>query len=165
MFTDSMAVSEIGDVISKLQKKFGVSSDRALSEELGLSHSGIAMARKKETLPYAAIVLACIKKGVSLDEIFEIESKSKSNDATFNDKKPTVESSGSVRNSTEDALAALALVEEIMDDLLEPKHLDAERELIIRNKLRPMLIEKAFEHNFNEIMVKTIAEGALYMAY
>ena len=64
----------------------------------------------------------------------------------------------------DDLLAANALVDKILEELLFTKNLPAERELAICKKLRPMLIQKAFEHNLNEVFVKTIAEGALYMA-
>ncbi|KZN39826.1 hypothetical protein [Pseudoalteromonas luteoviolacea] len=164
MVIDSISESEIDLVIERLRKELGVKSNRALSEKLGLSHSGVAMARKKGTLPYGPIVNGCIHYKISLDEVFGIELDQASGSSSTEEKEPTKSEEVS-RNSAEDALAAIALVEQIIDDLLYPKNLDAERELLIRKKLRPMLIEKTFEHNFNEVMVKTIAEGALYMAF
>ncbi|OCQ21942.1 hypothetical protein A7985_09030 [Pseudoalteromonas luteoviolacea] len=163
MIDDSIDL-EIEEVVDRLQKRFAVKSDRALSMKLGLSHSVIAMAKKKRSLPYAAIVSMCKKEKISLDEVFGIEVDQASGSSSTEEKEPTKSEEVS-RNSAEDALAAIALVEQIIDDLLYPKNLDAERELLIRKKLRPMLIEKTFEHNFNEVMVKTIAEGALYMAF
>ncbi|USE71509.1 hypothetical protein CTT31_20705 [Pseudoalteromonas maricaloris] len=158
MLDANIADTEIDKVIELLHEKFDVSSDRALSLKLGLSHSGIAMAKKKGTLPYAAIVNACIKNEISLDEVFGIAVNQLQNRSP-KDKKD----SSLPKNSVEDALVALALVEKITDDLLYSKNLDAERELLVRKKLQPMLIQKAYEHNFNEIMIRTIAEGALYM--
>ena len=61
-------------------------------------------------------------------------------------------------------LAAHALVEKVLEELLYTKKLPAERELLICKKLRLILIQKAFEHNMNEVFVKTVAERALYMA-
>ncbi|KZN30074.1 hypothetical protein N480_03775 [Pseudoalteromonas luteoviolacea S2607] len=164
MLGDSITESDIDKVIDILRDKLGASSDRALAMELGLSHSGISMSKKKGTLPYTSIVATCKKKKISLDEVFGIEVDQAPGSSSTEEKEPTKSEEVS-RNSAEDALAAIALVEQIIDDLLYPKNLDAERELLIRKKLRPMLIEKTFEHNFNEVMVKTIAEGALYMAF
>jgi len=145
-------------VFDRLTEILDVRSDRALSLELGLSHSGVSTARKKNTLPYNAIVNTCVKRGISLDKVFNVNVKQQTD---FN--KNASEESTKVLG-VDDLLAANALVDKILEELLFTKNLPAERELAICKKLRPMLIQKAFEHNLNEVFVKTIAEGALYMA-
>lgn len=166
MVTDSILETDVEEVICRLQHKFGVTSNRALSEQLGLSQSGIAMAKRKRSLPYAAIVSACIKRQISLDDVFGIEaSKTAVNSSTKKDQESTrgdVASEGNSLN-VEDAKAANTLVEKILDDLMFTKNLPADKELFIRAKLRPVLFDKVFEYQFNEVMVKTVAEGALVM--
>lgn len=152
MFTDSIASADIDGVLDRLSKKLGVTSDRALSLALNLSHSGVAMAKKKATLPYGAIVEKCMKDGISLDYIF----RNIANQSVRNE----VANAGNVKS---DAVAAFALTQRILDDLLYKKNLPPERELLVRKKLQPILIDKVFEHNFNEVMVRTVAEGALIM--
>ncbi|WP_170940794.1 helix-turn-helix domain-containing protein, partial [Pseudoalteromonas sp. NBT06-2] len=60
-------------VLERLKQEFNVKSDRALSDKLGLSTSGISMSRSKKALPYAAIVKTCAKYSVSTDNIFGIK--------------------------------------------------------------------------------------------
>ncbi|KPH64148.1 helix-turn-helix domain-containing protein [Pseudoalteromonas porphyrae] len=145
-------------VFERLSEILEVKSDRALSLELGLSHSGVSTARKKNTLPYSAIVSTCIKRGISLDKVFALNVVNSAviDHVSSKDSQPTL--------VVDDLLAANALVDKVLEELLFTKNLPAERELKICKKLRPMLIRKAFEHNMNEVFVKTIAEGALYMA-
>lgn len=144
-------------VFDRLEKELGTKSDRSLSIELGLSHAGVSMARRKNTLPYGPIVLTCLKHGISLDYIFNNKSNRPDEvNEHSSDTNPVL--------GIDDLLAANALVDKILEELLFTKNLPAERELAICKKLRPMLIQKAFEHNLNEVFVKTIAEGALYMA-
>ena len=165
MVTDSILETDIEDVICRLRQKFGVTSNRALSEQLGLSQSGIAMAKKKGSLPYAAIVNTCMKRQISLDDVFGIynsQGKASTNDCDANNTSNKVEEQGQFY-SVDDAVAANAIVEKILDDLMFTKNLPADKELLIRAKLRPVLFDKVFEYQFNEIMVKTVAEGALVM--
>jgi hypothetical protein len=165
MLTDSILQTDIEDVICRLRDKFEVSSNRALSEQLGLSQSGIAMAKKKSSLPYAAIVNACIQRQISLDDVFGIESERNSVDSAkkkIDESKRDSEDKDS-HYSVADAVAANSLVEKILDDLMFTKNLPANKELFIRAKLRPVLFNKVFEYQFNEVMVKTVAEGALVM--
>jgi len=145
-------------VFDRLSEILEVKSDRSLSLELGLSHSGVSTARKKNTLPYSAIVNTCVKRGISLDKVFNLDviKSTESNKLSSKDNQPIL--------GVDDLLAANALVEKVLEELLYTKNLPAERELLICKKLRPMLIQKAFEHNMNEVFVKTVAEGALYMA-
>ena len=144
-------------VFDRLEKELGTKSDRSLSIELGLSHAGVSMARRKNTLPYGPIVLTCLKHGISLDYIFNNKSNRPDEvNEHSSDTNPVL--------GIDDLLAANALIDKILEELLFTKNLPAERELAICKKLRPMLIQKAFEHNLNEVFVKTIAEGALYMA-
>lgn len=145
-------------VLERLEEKLAVNSDRALSIKLGLSHAGIAMARRKNTLPYGPIVSTCAKHNISLDYIFGISP------IEIDEVNKTSSEHAQPILGVDDLLAANALVEKVLEELLYTKNLPAERELLICKKLRPMLIQKAFEHNMNEVFVKTVAEGALYMA-
>ena len=157
MFGDNVMEVDF-TVFDRLENKLGTKSDRSLSIELGLSHAGVSMARRKNTLPYNAIVGTCIKHRISLDYIFGISpiETGEVNKTSSEHAQPVL--------GVDDLLAANALVEKVLEELLYTKNLPAERELLICKKLRPMLIQKAFEHNMNEVYVKTVAEGALYMA-
>ncbi|MBS3796688.1 hypothetical protein [Pseudoalteromonas sp. BDTF-M6] len=160
MFTDKISAVELDGVIDRLAEAFDAPSDRALSLKLGLSHSGIAMARRKNSLPYSAIVNSCAKYGLSTDEIFGIKvAKSKPSPIQPQQKEPEKR----VPN-VDDLIAADALVEKVLDDVLFHKNLPADRELIVRKKLRPKLIQTAFKYDLNELFVRTTAEGALHMA-
>ena len=155
MFTDSIDIANseyVDEVIKRLYEAFNVSSDRSLSMKLGLSHSRIAMSRKSGALPVSSIVQTCINEKVSLDHIFGVKKY-------LNNAEPVAHN-----NSTyEEAAAACKLVEKVIDELFENKNIDSDKELLIRKKLQPLLLQKVFELNFNEIMVKTVAEGALFM--
>lgn len=155
MFTDNIALSDVDGVIDRLCKTFNVNSDRALSLYLELSHSSIAMARKKRSLPYAAIVAKCLNENISLDYIFANRPK------IIGETEPAQKV---VTSSANEALAACALVQKVLDELLIKKNLPPERELKIRRKLQPILLAKVFELNFNELLIRTVAEGALIMA-
>ena len=155
MFTDSIDVADseyVETVIERLCKAFNVSSDRSLSMKLGLSHSRIAMSRKNGSLPFSSIVQTCIRENLSLDHIFGISHSLSESEANI--------SNGS---TYEEATAAYKLVENIINELIEDKNIDSDKELLIRKKLQPLLLQKVFQHNFNEIMVKTVAEGAFFM--
>ncbi|MBQ4840199.1 helix-turn-helix domain-containing protein, partial [Pseudoalteromonas luteoviolacea] len=88
MLGDSITESDIDKVIDILRDKLGVNSDRALAMELGLSHSGISMSKKKGTLPYTSIVATCKKKKISLDEVFGID-VDQTSDSSSTEEKPT----------------------------------------------------------------------------
>ncbi|MBQ4840201.1 helix-turn-helix domain-containing protein, partial [Pseudoalteromonas luteoviolacea] len=88
MVIDSISESEIDLVIERLREQLSVKSNRALSEKLGLSHSGVAMARKKGTLPYGPIVNACVNYKISLDEVFGID-VDQTSDSSSTEEKPT----------------------------------------------------------------------------
>jgi len=155
---DSLALVEVEEFIENLQRAFDVPSDRGLSIVMGLSPSAVTNARNRVSLPWEGVVRACKKAGISLDEIFEIE-VTKHIDKVDR-KKPDVPPPLGV----DDLIAANALVDKVLDDELFNKNLPADRELFVYKKLRPLLIKAVFEHNFNEVIVKVIAQGALHMA-
>ena len=137
---------------------FTVKNGRALALAMGLSPSAVTNARQRQSLPWEGIIRACKKSGISIDEIFEIEVTTHIN--KVHREKPDVPPPLAV----DDLIAANALVDKVLDDEFFNKNLSAERELLISKKLRPVLIKAVFQYNFNEIFVKTIAQGALVMA-
>ncbi|KID56864.1 hypothetical protein JF50_13280 [Pseudoalteromonas luteoviolacea] len=148
---------DIEAVYERLYKLLNVTSDSALSEILGLSPSAVRNARNRQSLPWEGIVKTCADRKIDLNHVFGVNVERDNNQG--------VESQDKTQAfDVSDAVAANALVEKILDDLMFVKNLPADRELFIRGKLRPMLFEKTFEYQFNEVMVKTAAEGALYMA-
>lgn len=164
MVTVNIIEVDLDAVLNRLQKVLKVTSDRALSDKLGLSTSGIAMSRKKNVLPYAAIVNTCMQHNVSTDEIFGITGSVSAQTSFTNESEPATTPAEPKALNADDLLAANAMVEKVLEQVLSKKQLPPERELLICKKLRPALIKAVFEHNFNEIFIRTIAEGALIMA-
>ncbi|MBQ4864397.1 hypothetical protein J8L98_22145 [Pseudoalteromonas sp. MMG013] len=158
MVLDTVRFVDVEKVYEQLFKLFNVDSDAALSKALGLSASAVRNAKNRNSLPWEGVINGCISSGIDLNEVFTGSAiKVDNNDEEVSASNDT----GSL--AVTDVLAANKLVVEILDEILANKRLTAERELLIRNKLTPLLLEKVFEYNFNEVMVKTVAEGALYM--
>lgn len=155
---DTLNVVDVEAIYKTLFKKFNVDSDRGLSFAFGLSESAVRGARNRQSLPWEGVIVNCVKEQISLDSIFGIE------DPTLHDKVHREKQDVPQPFGVEDLLAANALVDKILDDELFNKNLPPDRELLVRKKLQPVLIKAVFEHNFNEIFVKTIAQGALVMA-
>ncbi|OHU85509.1 MULTISPECIES: hypothetical protein [Pseudoalteromonas] len=158
MVLDTVQSVDVQKVYVRLYMLFNVDSDAGLSRALGLSASAVRNARNRNSLPWEGVINGCISHGIDLNEVFT-GSALKVN----NDKEKPSDNNDTERLAVTDVLAAHKLVVEVLDDILTNKHLNAERELLVRNKLTPLLLEKVFEYNFNEVMVKTVAEGALYM--
>ncbi|MBQ4814269.1 helix-turn-helix domain-containing protein [Pseudoalteromonas luteoviolacea] len=155
MFSETFHL-EVEAVYERLYQLLGVTNDSALSEALGLSPAAVRNARNRQSLPWEGIVKTCADRSIDLNYVFGVEVEREINRST--------ESKVSQTFSVSDAVTANALVEKILDDLMFVKNLPADKELFIRSKLRPMLFDKTFEYQFNEVMVRTAAEGALYMA-
>lgn len=158
MVLDTVRFVDVQKVYGQLFKLFNVDSDAALSKALGLSASAVRNAKNRNSLPWEGVINGCIASGIDLNEVFTGSSMKVDNN---NDETSKLDATDSL--AVTDVLAANKLVVEILDEILANKGLTAERELLIRNKLTPLLLEKVFEYNFNEVMVKTVAEGALYM--
>jgi len=158
MVLDTVRFVDVQKVYGQLFKLFNVDSDAALSKALGLSASAVRNAKNRNSLPWEGVINGCIASGIDLNEVFTGSSMK-----VDNNNEETSKLDGTDSLAVTDVLAANKLVVEILDETLANKGLTAERELLIRNKLTPLLLEKVFEYNFNEVMVKTVAEGALYM--
>ena len=158
MVLDTVRFVDVQKVYDQLFKLFNVDSDAALSKALGLSASAVRNAKNRNSLPFESVINGCIASGIDLNEVFTGSSINVDNN---NEETSKPDDSSSL--AVTDVLAANKLVVEVLDEILTNKRLTAERELLIRNKLTPLLLEKVFEYNFNEVMVKTVAEGALYM--
>lgn len=155
---DTLDVVDVEAVYKTLFKKFNVETDRGLSFAFGLSESAVRGARNRQALPWEGVIVNCVKEQISLDSIFGIK------DPSLSDKVHRESPAVPPALGVEDLMAANALVEKVLDDELFDKNLPAERELLVRKKLQPVLVKAVFEHDFNEIFVKTIAQGALVMA-
>jgi hypothetical protein len=155
---DSLVSVEVDWVIKNLYQAFNVDSDRGLSLILGLSVSAVRNAKLRNSIPWEGVCLACRNKGISVDAILGIEVTNHFD--KVHREKPDVPPPLGV----DDLIAANALVDKVLDDELFNKNLPADRELFVYKKLRPLLIKAVFEHNFNEVIVKVIAQGALHMA-
>ncbi|PAJ71658.1 hypothetical protein CJF42_25540 [Pseudoalteromonas sp. NBT06-2] len=149
-------------VYNELCKQFNVKSYRALSLAMGLSVSAVGNARGRDSLPWEGVIIACKKRGISLDKLFEIEIVNTETDS--NKTQPTKAPIQQKGLTAEDLLAVNTMVDKVLKEVVSTKCLPPERELFICNKLRPVLIKSAFEHDFNEIFVRSIAEGAVLMA-
>lgn len=138
----------LSEILVSLKKALKVTSDRGLSETLGLSESAIAMSRRNGKLPYASIVVKCVEHSLSVDSIFGID--------TENTVQTKVVSMG-----CDKLIEVSEIVGQVLNEVLEARQLPPERELLVYKKLHPILIKAAFENDFNYLYVKGMAEGAL----
>ena len=155
---DTLENVDVERVYEFLFKKFSTNSDRGLSLAMGLSESAVRGSRHRNSIPWEGVIVACKRHGISLDEIFEIDVTTHIDKATRSE-----EPDKPAPLCADDLLAANAMVEKVLDDALYERNLPANIELQVCKKLRPVLIKAVFEHNFNEIFVKSIAKGALVM--
>ena len=142
------------------------SSDRQLSKALGLSLSAIDANRKKETLPYKAIVKTCKERGISLDSLFDIHAESSpgtNNKKTRANTPSQTNSQDNLKVAQQQAEKALKIVEGVMQSELYALNIPADAKLEAANKLRPLLINACFEHDFSVGMVEMMAKGAVSM--
>jgi len=58
------------DIVQRFKEKFEISKDTEIADNLGVSPASFFNYKKNDTLPFEKIVLACIKKNISLDSIF-----------------------------------------------------------------------------------------------
>jgi len=156
MITDKIIPVEFENVVERLKVKFGVNSNTALSEALGMSAAGIAVARKSNSLPIIPIVNTCLKKGISIDEIFT----GKGSDST-NSQSPAQASDSFTKD---DMVRASEVVDRVLDKVLIEKSVPDDRQFAVFKTLRPVLIDAVFEHDFNERYVYIIAKSALTLA-
>ncbi|MEC8325891.1 MAG: hypothetical protein VX100_07325 [Pseudomonadota bacterium] len=152
---------DVDKTYSKLFKIFNSKSNRALSIAMGLPPTTVQSAVNRHSFPWEGMIKACIKRGVSLDELFEIPIKDSKRTAQNEKATVVVEQKGF---NTDDMLKANDIVDRVLDQVLRPRALPAERELLVIKKLRPILLRAVFDHCFNEVLVKSIAEGALALA-
>jgi len=153
---------DVSVIYNELYKQFNVKSDRALSMAMGLSVSAVGNARGRDSLPWEGVISACKRNGISLDDLFEIEVvKTQEN---YNKTQPISAPIQPKGLTAKDLLAVNVMVDKVLEEVLLSKNLPLDQELRIYKKLRPLLIETAFEYDFNEIFVKVTAEGAVRMA-
>lgn len=72
------------EIIDKLKKQLGISSDRQFAFAIGMRPDSYANAKKRGTFPYEKIIKYCKLNGISLDELFKSD---KSNDMLSNNDK------------------------------------------------------------------------------
>ena len=153
MIIDKIKTVDIDAVIDRAKIKFNSKSDRALSLTIGMSASGIAVARSSGSLPIIPLVNACIREGYSLDEVF---SGQPSNPAVC--ESPTKEIN---MLTPSNVLRAGEIVENVLEKVFTEKNVPNERRFTVYKTLRPMLTNAVFEHDFNERLVYIIAKSAL----
>jgi hypothetical protein len=161
---DMLEATDSTVVLDRLFKTFNVSSDRQLSTALGLSLSSVGTNRTNNTLPYKAIVLKCQQEGISLDSLFGIDAKIFPGETVKSAKEHDVSTSTDKKVDAEQTMRAHKLVERVLERELYNLDLPADRILFAARKLRPILLEACFEHDFSESFVELIAKGAITMA-
>jgi phage repressor protein C with HTH and peptisase S24 domain len=57
------------EVMPRLQKKLGFSTEKELAKELGMSQSAYAERKRKNSIPYDHVITLCRERGVSMDFI------------------------------------------------------------------------------------------------
>jgi hypothetical protein len=157
MISDSIIDVDLNAVIKRLEKELETKSDRALSAKLGLSTSGIAMSRKKNMLPYTAIVTTCIKHGISTDRIFGITGTADTQ-SNATEEREVKQQPGL---TTADLLAASNMVEEVLAQVLATKNFELAREVFVCKQLRPVLLKAALKNYLNRTVIQGIAEGVV----
>lgn len=165
---DMLEAVDVDLVLQRLAEILKTSSDRQLSTALGLSLSTVDANRKKGTLPYKAIVQTCKERGISLDSLFDIEVKGKPGEGHVKQAGNLQNNQGSdeqinTSNVAPLAMKALALAEKVMERELYALNIPADAKLDAAKKLRPLLIDVCFEHDFSESMVEMMAKGAVSM--
>ncbi|MEC4091872.1 helix-turn-helix domain-containing protein [Pseudoalteromonas rubra] len=152
---------DVDKVVDKLYRKLNVSSDRALSKEMGLSLSAVNQARKRGSLPYEGVIALCQKKHISLDWLFDIECSTKNenveNRVSGTPKNMVPSEKEYVR---EDLITISKFVEDVMDQVLD-KSLPVSRMLEVRKALAPVLIDAAMEYEMDESIVAAVARSTL----
>ncbi|MET1254202.1 helix-turn-helix domain-containing protein [Aliikangiella maris] len=140
---------EFDEVIQRLKEELGEESDAALSRALGMSNSGIAVARKSKSLPIIPIVNTCCELGISLDEIFLGKTKSKSSAQAAN------------TFTLDDIIRASKLVVRTLERVSTNNSLPTERQLDAYKKLHTVFIKAVIENDFDESIVTAIAEASI----
>jgi hypothetical protein len=151
---------DIDKVIERLFDKLGITSERALSTEMGLSLGAVNQARKKGTLPYEPLVKLCVRKNISLDWLFDIgpsnEYKIKAHAA-----EPDKLYKSDERESLKVELISInQFVEEVMDQVLD-RQLPVARLLDVRKALAPILIDAVIEYGRDKAIVAAVARSTL----
>ncbi|MET1254844.1 helix-turn-helix domain-containing protein [Aliikangiella maris] len=146
---NNTVILDFEEVIQRLKKKLGEKSDRALARALSMSDSGVAVARKSQSLPIIPIVNTCIEQEISLDEIFLGNTKRESSNLT------------NTMFTQAELIHVSNMVDGVLERVLENKKLPIDRQFSIFKTLRPHLIEAAFANNLDEMIVKAIAEATL----
>ncbi|WP_444996037.1 helix-turn-helix domain-containing protein [Aliikangiella sp. IMCC44359] len=136
-------------VIQRLKEKLSEKSDRALARALGMSDSGIAVARTTKSLPIIPIVNACVAQGISLDEIFLGQTTNPDSAQTFHTLTQT------------DLIQASEMVDRVLDRVLTNNSLPTLQQFDAYKRLRPVLIKAVFDNDFDESIVTAIAEATL----
>ena len=156
MLSDIVRKVDFDEVIDRLKNELSVSSNRGLSELLGMSSAGISAGKRNDTLPYMPIVETCINNGIDLQYIFTGEYS-----------KPTNSQSPAQAEdlfTKEDMIQASEIVDRVLDKVLIEKSVPEDRKFKVYKTLRPVLIDAAFEHGLNERYVYIIAKSALTLA-
>jgi hypothetical protein len=167
MIVDSVKKVDVTNVIKKLHVIFNVTSDRALSTALGLSLGTVGASLKRNTLPWEGIITACLDKGISLDELFSIEVQSqyeRKSTLVINQTKANLEQPATTTNVSTNKASYLEIdkmIESIMDEVLAPKNLSAERILLVRKSLRPVLVDAALEYSGDRTIVTAVARSTI----
>ncbi|SFD54693.1 helix-turn-helix domain-containing protein [Pseudoalteromonas denitrificans] len=169
MIVDSVKKVDVTNVIKKLHVIFNVTSDRALSTALGLSLGTVGASLKRNTLPWEGIITACLDKGISLDELFSIEVQSqyeRKSTLVINQTKANLDvdqpaTTTNVSTNKASYLEIDKMIESIMDEVLAPKNLSAERILLVRKSLRPVLVDAALEYSGDRTIVTAVARSTI----
>ncbi|MET1253966.1 hypothetical protein [Aliikangiella maris] len=138
--------AEFEVVLKRMKDKLDIKSDRALSRAMGMTDSGVATARSTKSLPIIPIVRTCIAQDLSLDEIFLGKDPSESSVQV-----------AIVVSQVND------IVIRILDRVFTNHSLPPEQHFEAYKRLHQTLTKAAFENNFSESIVTTIAEAAVVM--
>ncbi|AXQ97996.1 hypothetical protein D0N37_09680 [Pseudoalteromonas piscicida] len=162
MIADNLKNEEIDidKVVERLSEKLGVTSDRALSTEMGLSLGAVNQARKRGSLPYEAIIKLCQREDISLDWLFGTSS-SKQREVKNQVAEPEHTYSTDDKELMKVELISInQFVEEVLDQVLD-RQLPTARLLEVRKALAPILIDAVIEYGRDKAIVAAVARSTL----
>ncbi|MBQ4879652.1 hypothetical protein J8M21_20755 [Pseudoalteromonas luteoviolacea] len=155
MVTDKLEKErlDVDAVVTRLYKHTGLSNERALSLEMGLSPGALYQAKKRGSLPWEGLIKYCKDNSISLDWLFDLETKQV---APLNN---------GIGNTSDEKLKSKLIetnnfVNSVMDEAID-KNLLPERMLEVRKALTPILFDAVVEYGQDKAIIAAVARSTL----